>query len=227
MVMVSLAKCHGADRVGLRALRDIAYLRQTATKHRAAVGEFATPLLDSPLPWTRMRQVHWLLSLVKRYGAERVDDACGRALEAERVNVSPVGRCWSGPENGGRRCRLPLSPPCGTASVVTARSSRWEARADERNVCPNPTTMSPELRQVLRRPKLGQILSTLPERLVLARQDHMPHQDFLELVLADRGGPPRPHPGLAASPCGEAGPDYGARGMGREQRGRLRPAALG
>lgn len=42
-----------------------------------------------------------------------------------------------------------------------------------------------ELRQVLRRLKLGQMLETLPERLVLARQNHLPHQDFLELVLAD------------------------------------------
>ena len=50
---------------------------------------------------------------------------------------------------------------------------------------PALTTISPELRQVLRRLKLGQILSTLPERLTLARQQHLPHQDFLELVLAD------------------------------------------
>lgn len=45
--------------------------------------------------------------------------------------------------------------------------------------------ISTELRQVLRRLKLGQMLETLPERLVLARQSHLPHQDFLELVLAD------------------------------------------
>jgi DNA replication protein DnaC len=45
--------------------------------------------------------------------------------------------------------------------------------------------VSTELRQVLRRLKLGLILETLPERLTLARQTHMPHQDFLELVLAD------------------------------------------
>lgn len=45
--------------------------------------------------------------------------------------------------------------------------------------------VSAELRQVLRRLKLGPILETLPERLTLARQNHMPHQDFLELVLAD------------------------------------------
>jgi DNA replication protein DnaC len=45
--------------------------------------------------------------------------------------------------------------------------------------------ISAELRQVLRRLKLSPILDTLPERLQLARQQHLPHQEFLELVLAD------------------------------------------
>ncbi len=38
---------------------------------------------------------------------------------------------------------------------------------------------------MLRRLKLGRLLDTLPERLVLARQQQMPHQDFLLLVLSD------------------------------------------
>ncbi len=33
--------------------------------------------------------------------------------------------------------------------------------------------------------KLGKLLDTLPERLTLARQQQLPHADFLELVLAD------------------------------------------
>jgi len=45
--------------------------------------------------------------------------------------------------------------------------------------------ISAELRQVLRRLKLSPVLETLPERLQLARQQKLPHQDFLELVLAD------------------------------------------
>lgn len=44
---------------------------------------------------------------------------------------------------------------------------------------------SPELRKALRQLKLTPVLDTLPERLTLARQRSMPHQDFLELVLAD------------------------------------------
>ena len=38
---------------------------------------------------------------------------------------------------------------------------------------------------MLRRLKLGQMLDTLPERLTLARQGHLPHADFLEMVLTD------------------------------------------
>jgi DNA replication protein DnaC len=45
--------------------------------------------------------------------------------------------------------------------------------------------ISPDLKTVLRRLKLSPILDTLPERLALARQQKMAHQDFLLLVLAD------------------------------------------
>jgi DNA replication protein DnaC len=48
-----------------------------------------------------------------------------------------------------------------------------------------PDPITPDLRQVLRTLKLGKLLDTLPERLTLARQQHLPHADFLELVLAD------------------------------------------
>ena len=50
-----------------------------------------------------------------------------------------------------------------------------------------PEVISAELRQVLRRLRLSPILETLPERLQLARQQKLPYQDFLELVLADEG----------------------------------------
>src|SRR6266852_6749130 len=43
--------------------------------------------------------------------------------------------------------------------------------------------ISPDLKATLRRLKLSRILDTLPDRLVLARQQKMPHQDLL--VLSD------------------------------------------
>src|SRR5437667_2216413 len=46
-------------------------------------------------------------------------------------------------------------------------------------------TISPDLKTILRRLRLGRLLDTLPERLVLARQQKMPHQDWLLLVLSD------------------------------------------
>lgn len=46
-------------------------------------------------------------------------------------------------------------------------------------------TISPELRSILRRLKLGPILETLPERLTLARQQQLSIPAFLETILAD------------------------------------------
>ncbi|HBL31031.1 MAG TPA: ATP-binding protein [Acidobacteria bacterium] len=45
--------------------------------------------------------------------------------------------------------------------------------------------LSLDLRAALRRLKLSPMVETLPERLRLARERSMPHQDFLELVLAE------------------------------------------
>jgi DNA replication protein DnaC len=45
--------------------------------------------------------------------------------------------------------------------------------------------ISPDLKAVLRRLKLGRMLDTLPERLTLARQQQMPYQDFLLVTLSD------------------------------------------
>ncbi len=45
--------------------------------------------------------------------------------------------------------------------------------------------LMPDLSRTLRRLKLGRMLDTLPERLAIARQQKMPHQDFLLLVLGD------------------------------------------
>jgi DNA replication protein DnaC len=49
----------------------------------------------------------------------------------------------------------------------------------------SPDPISAELKAVMRRLKLSPVLQTLPERLALARQQKMPHQDFLLVVLAD------------------------------------------
>ena len=48
-----------------------------------------------------------------------------------------------------------------------------------------PDAIGPDLKTTLKRLRLGRTLDTLPERLLLARQQKMPHADFLLLVLAD------------------------------------------
>lgn len=46
-------------------------------------------------------------------------------------------------------------------------------------------TISTDLKVTLRRMRLSPMLDTLPERLSMARQGSMPHQDFLQLILSD------------------------------------------
>lgn len=74
------------------ALRDIDRLIGEAAGHGDAVGAFAKVVLDHPLPWTKMRQVYKLFGLCRRYGDDRVEMACRRALEVECDSVTVVGR---------------------------------------------------------------------------------------------------------------------------------------
>ncbi|TXI49056.1 IS21-like element helper ATPase IstB [Mycolicibacter arupensis] len=65
--------------------------------------------------------------------------------------------------------------------------------------------ISIELTKVMRQLKLGRMLDTLPERLILARQQHLSHAAFLELVLADEAS--RRDASSAARRAREAGLD--------------------
>lgn len=69
------------------AQRDVGYLKKRASEHGESVGRFAEALLEGPLPWTRMRQVYALLGLARRYGPDRLDQACAIAVEAEMIDV--------------------------------------------------------------------------------------------------------------------------------------------
>jgi hypothetical protein len=74
------------------ALRDLEHLQQMAAGAGPSIGAYAAAILTHPLPWTKMRQVYALLGLVKKWGPGRVELACERALEAEAVSVSLIGR---------------------------------------------------------------------------------------------------------------------------------------
>jgi len=99
-----LIKCHGATRPGGRvtdpadlpgdksdyAMRDIESQKTKARRRGPAVGAFVETVLDGPLPWTRMRQVYALFRAGDRYGDERLDQACARAVDAECRDVKIV-----------------------------------------------------------------------------------------------------------------------------------------
>lgn len=55
-----------------------------------AVGQFVRVLLSGTFPWARLRQAQKLLRLADRYGAERVNAACARALAFELLDVRRV-----------------------------------------------------------------------------------------------------------------------------------------
>ncbi len=74
------------------AMRDVESLVRRAGEVGPAVGTYAAALLDSPLPWTKMRQVYRLLGLAKKWGDARLEAACVRALEAEAIDVNLVSR---------------------------------------------------------------------------------------------------------------------------------------
>jgi transposase len=74
------------------AMRDLDRLVRMASEEGPAIGAYAAALLDSPLPWTKMRQVYALLGLVKKWGPDLVETACARAAESEAFNVGLIGR---------------------------------------------------------------------------------------------------------------------------------------
>ena len=78
-----------AEKTGY-ALRDLSRLVAVCASHGTNVGIYAERLLDDPLPWTRMRSVYRLLGLVRRYGPDPVEAACGRSLDLDVVSVSKI-----------------------------------------------------------------------------------------------------------------------------------------
>src|SRR6201982_3082064 len=110
---------------------DVASLAKTARRHGDSIGVYAERLLDTDLPWTKMRQVYRLLGLVRRYGPGPVDQACARALEVDVVNVTKIASMLEeAPEN-----TPPPSPPPPAAAARFARDPA-EYRATQLTLIP-------------------------------------------------------------------------------------------
>jgi Mu transposase, C-terminal domain len=92
------------------AMRNVDALRRQAEAASEVIGRYAAALLDSPLPWTRMRRVYALLGLVRRYGATRVTEVCTIALGADMLDVHRLTRML---EQG-----VTAPPPARPARVI-------------------------------------------------------------------------------------------------------------
>lgn len=180
------------------ALRDIEHMKRVAAGHGPAIGAYAAAVLDHPLPWTKMRQAYALLGLVKRWGAERVEAACARALDAEAVSVPLIGRMVErateeataagakAPEPPSKPARFERDPQhFATAKAGRDGQGQPPRRRGRRRVSAPAPALSPELRKLLRALQLGRCADTLPERLALAKARDLSHAELLELVLAD------------------------------------------
>jgi transposase len=111
--------------VSVYAMRDITTLQRKAAAHGPHVGAYAAAVLEHPLPWTKMRQVYRLLGLVRRHGADAVEDACRRALDAEVIDVGLIERILT--RKGGEQLTL-IPKPAGAASRFVRHSSDFAVR---------------------------------------------------------------------------------------------------
>jgi hypothetical protein len=102
--------------VSAYAMRDLNTLQRKASAHGDHVGAYAAAVLEHPLPWTKMRQVYRLLGLVRRHGADAVDDACRRALDAEVIDVGLIDRMLT--RGAGEQLPLIPTPPAAASRFV-------------------------------------------------------------------------------------------------------------
>lgn len=72
------------------AMRDVDSMIAKAHRRGDRIGVFTEAVLGGPLPWTRMRHVYSLFRACDRFGDDRVNQACGRAIDAECSSVKVV-----------------------------------------------------------------------------------------------------------------------------------------
>ncbi len=72
------------------ALRDVDSVVRRARGYGEKVGQFAQRLLEGPVPWLKLRQAYGLLRLCERYGQDRVNALCERALAFDVIAVPRI-----------------------------------------------------------------------------------------------------------------------------------------
>ena len=100
----NLVKTHATHEVGKKstdhsdypkeksayAMRDANYLIRKAGECGKNTGCFTEKLLSGTFPWAKLRQAQKLIRLTEKYGNDRVDTACLRALNFDLINVHRV-----------------------------------------------------------------------------------------------------------------------------------------
>jgi transposase len=74
------------------ALRSVDGVKRRAREHGEHVGDLADRLLGGALPWVKLRQGYGLLRLCDRYGKDRVNALCARALAFDVIDVPRLER---------------------------------------------------------------------------------------------------------------------------------------
>jgi hypothetical protein len=72
------------------ARRDVNRLAEMAAARGEAIGAYAARILDTDLPWTKMRAVYALIGLCRTYGNGPVEQACEAALELDVISVPKI-----------------------------------------------------------------------------------------------------------------------------------------
>ncbi len=72
------------------ARRDVDRLQKMAAARGEAIGLYAARVLDTDLPWTKMRAVYALIGLARTYGNGPVEQACAAALELDVISVGKI-----------------------------------------------------------------------------------------------------------------------------------------
>ncbi|MCA9707832.1 MAG: IS21 family transposase [Myxococcales bacterium] len=128
-------------------MRDPERMIREAKGRGQHIGVFMERLLEGDFPWASLRQAQALLRLCGKYGAERVDAACRRALAFDVIKVKKVERIiklapqpkppssTTDDDHGGEVVQLPLrfQRPAGSFTHHPTQPSREGDHEDDRD----------------------------------------------------------------------------------------------
>jgi hypothetical protein len=91
-----------------------------------------------------MRQVYALLGLVKRWGPERVEAACVRALDAEAISVPLIGRMIERATEANSTGTGPAPAPAPTPARFERDAEHFATTSPKRDKGSSPEPLGAE-----------------------------------------------------------------------------------